>query len=514
MLNEAADLGILIASNVYNQQVRAGLCDTGVATKIDRIAIPTRSRPEALRRLLGQLTEHLTSHQRTADIWVIDDSEDVSVRAENRLLVEQAMRQGARIQYDDRLSRADFATRLAALSGISGNLVHFALLGEPHFPVTIGAARNTALLRTVGHKLLFIDDDVECVLIAPDGLQTGIGFGAESTIMSFYCDSGRLSDLAATGESLLGLHETALELHAIGRNDHEIRTSEAPVSLLRRIRNGDGRVVAGLMGIAGDSGYDDPLSYYLQHAETWKRFTESEITYRAALNNRLLLRTSRGFCISDRSTCQSHCMSVRNERLLPPFFPSFRGEDLVFGALLLSCIPGSLVGIVPRAIRHTPLKPRTYALRAAVNRIGQITAGEAAAFLIGSIQLYGTEADELFAGVGEGMMRLSRLRSEDFRDQIFAAAEPMLYAWYQQLHARSQEQLLGNSVGIGDAMVMRDKLASILQTRDICVPSDLTSSLGSDQRLFILQGALGQLGQLLCVWPQLWRAAEHLSVSQ
>ncbi len=511
ILHNAADLGLLISYDVYKEQLRAGLCDTGTAPAIDKIAIPTRNRTEALQRLLRQLTDHLEVHQRYAGILVVDDSEDSAICGENRRIVAQAVRQGAHIQYEDRMSRTDFAKKLAALSGVPYDLVHFALLGEPQLPVTIGSARNTALLQTAGHKLLFMDDDVECVLIAPEDIHSGIEFGAENTDISFYSDSTKLSGLTGTGESLLDLHDRALELHAIGRSDNEIRTSKTPVSLLRRIRNGNGRVLAGLMGIAGDSGYDDPFSYYLQNSETWRRFTESETIYRAALENRLILRTSAGFCVSDRSTCQSHCISLRNDGLLPPFLPSLRGEDLVFGTLLLACIPGSLVGIIPRAIKHTPLTPRTYAPESAINRIGNITAGEAAAFLIGSIQLRGTEADELFTCVGDGLMQLSRMQSTEFRAQIFTAAEPMLYAWYQQLHARSEDRLYRNSSGRRDAINLRDKLERLLQTKDICTPCDLSSSFGSEKSLSILQENLGRLGQLLRVWPLLWQAAEHLS---
>ena len=185
ILHNAVNLGLLISHDAYNGQLRAGLCDTGDASEIDRIAIPTKNRAEALQRLLGQLTEHLNVHQRYATILVVDDSEDAATCRKNFRIVEEAGRQGIPIQYEDRISRADFAKKLAALSGISNELIHFALLGEPQLPVTIGSARNTALLQTAGHKLLLIDDDVECVLVSPEGLQQGIEFGAENTTYRF-----------------------------------------------------------------------------------------------------------------------------------------------------------------------------------------------------------------------------------------------------------------------------------------------------------------------------------------
>jgi hypothetical protein len=191
--------------------------------------------------------------------------------------------------------------------------------------------------------------------------------------------------------------------------------------------------------------------------------------------------------------------------------PSLRGQDLVFGALLFFCVPGSLIGTIPRALQHSPVSTRAYAPQAALRRIGGVTGGEAAAFLIGSTALRGTRHDQRLAWMGDELVQISKMHSAEFLAQIYESAEPMLYAWYRQLESRVRCCAAGTSLGSEDAILLRDKVEEILRTRRIRTPSDLVAQAGPERGLSVLLSTLGKFGQLLQVWPELLETARQMT---
>jgi len=91
----------------------------------------------------------------------------------------------------------------------------------------------------------------------------------------------------------------------------------------------------------------------------------------AALQNRLnWLGSSRPSIM--KMPFMSQITGVDNSHLLPPYFPAFRGEDVLFGAMLISMHPQSVALEYPWNVPHLPLETRTFELSDPVSGGGGI----------------------------------------------------------------------------------------------------------------------------------------------
>ena len=68
----------------------------------------------------------------------------------------------------------------------------------------------------------------------------------------------------------------------------------------------------------------------------------------------------------------SQMTGLDNSHLLPPYFPAFRGEDLLFGTMVEAMYHRGALVEYPWAVPHLPLEAREYSIRAPVAKAGGI----------------------------------------------------------------------------------------------------------------------------------------------
>jgi hypothetical protein len=306
------------------------------------VGVPTRDRPDCLRRCLLSHLESGRRHGRDIDFMVVDDSTTAAARAANReLLGELAVRWEARFVYAGPEERAGFAEALVRKAGLPEAAVRFALLPDGGWPVATGSSRNALLLLTAGALLLQVDDDTLCRLAPAPGARPGLAFSQRPDPTEFWFPDGDgpllpLSD--PVGADLLAVHEGLLGTTVPGPNG--------------------GPVLATAAGVAGDSGMGTAVYFLLLDGASRNRLVRSPEVYRAALTGRRLLRA-----VSQATVCRpGYSMALNlgldNRRLLPPFLPVMRNQDGVFAALMRACFPDSLFGFLPWTVVHEPPTPR------------------------------------------------------------------------------------------------------------------------------------------------------------
>ena len=69
----------------------------------------------------------------------------------------------------------------------------------------------------------------------------------------------------------------------------------------------------------------------------------------------------------------SQLTGLDNSQLLPPYFPAFRGEDALFGAMLVAMHHHSISLEYPWSVPHLPLESRTSNLQAPIAAAGGIS---------------------------------------------------------------------------------------------------------------------------------------------
>jgi hypothetical protein len=317
---------------------------------VTSVCIVTRDRPFELGRCLAGLVDHLRVHARHPRIRVFDDASDPRASEACRALVSaRALETCTEMEYVGYTEKRWL--RQALIEGdVPADVVEFALFGSPVFQRRLGANRNAILLLTAGELSLSVDDDVEWRLAAPPEPRDGIGYFSGYDPSEYWFFSDRAATLAAlrfVDVDLLGAHERLL----------------GPIAAAPKPYGPDGRVVGTITGIAGDCGMDTPRWAWLS-GPSWHRLTATAMAFQSAFRSREVLKVVDRGTVSDGRFCMAPCLAVDNRAPLPPFFPSGRNTDGVFGATLRTCFPDAYIGHLPVAVLHSPSPPREFAAHA------------------------------------------------------------------------------------------------------------------------------------------------------
>lgn len=506
-LEQAVNSRLLLSLDEVRNYLLDRLAVLPRSKAIDMIGIPTRNRPAQLQRLLSGLSEHLAFFQRAVEILVVDDSESTEMQAANiRVLAMFADDAGMTIRYGNRERRKAFARSLAESASLPVAAVSFALSGYDEYPVSVGACRNAILLDSIGHCLLYLDDDVQCRLAAIPGAQQGLSFRPDNYYGRFFIDRDEIESCEFVNEDLLGAHERILNTD---RNTVQVALAESagvsavPMTFLKHIAGGNAAVVASFTGLLGDAAMDDPLPYFVHGPETLATLTQSESLYRAAIKNRLIFRGARANLITDQHDYMSYCMGIDNTDLLPPFMPVQRAEELVFGSLLCRCIPGALFGTIPRAILHQPGGVREFGTHAAIHRAGKFTVGEMICDLIQADNAKGCGRAEVMISTGRRLKEAVSLRDCDLRDYLRLAVEPIVARQLQALELALEQLPHNPDFWVDDVLRIKAACLSSLNNRDFSVASDLEAIWEPVECRRRFRQLTGQTAELLSYWPEI-----------
>lgn len=480
------------------------------------VAVPTRNRPQTLRTLLQGLVLNLEAFGRTIELLIVDDSDIPEMQRENlRVLEACTSSPNVSTRYANGEDRREFACALARESGVELELALFALTNIYHFPVAPGAARNAILFASAGECVLYLDDDVQCRWVTVPDSTDGFEFNPNAFNGHFFADSADVELCHFVHEDLLALHEHLLN---VSRSTLEHTTTTANVvdfsglspGLLQHMGSGNSSIVASFFGLLGDAAIDDPLQYFLQGPETLAALTSSEEFYRNALSNRMILRGARGFLITKELECMSYCMALNHQELLPPFLPVQRAEEMVFGSLLMKCVPGVLFGVVPRAILHKPQPARGFAPEAAFDRAGKFTAGELINLLIATTSVHGVSRGDRLLSVAGQLKTVARLDDRDLMKLLRKRIEPALVFQIQQLELALQKLLCVPDFLANDILRLRDCCMSALNDRDFTVPYDFETLWPAHECRARFRQLIWRFACLLEKWPALLDAANSL----
>ena len=100
------------------------------------------------------------------------------------------------------------------------------------------------------------------------------------------------------------------------------------------------------------------MGYLAFTGASLQRLIHSEEFYRHVITSRQLLRVTTREMISDFSFSMLTFCGLDNREMLPPNPPRQRGQDLVFGQILLRCFEAALSGHVPLALGQQPVPSR------------------------------------------------------------------------------------------------------------------------------------------------------------
>lgn len=508
LLRDAVKHGILITEDELRMRLVNCFSRSTPQPPIGIIAIPTRERPQMLRRLLSEIVPVVLRADHEITLAIVDASTSSGMEAEY-LKVICEYRDKVRISYWTKASRERVAYESASATGIVPDVAFFGLCGSSKWPVSTGASRNLILALCAGRTVLFVDDDIRWRCTGPDQVSDGVTFRAGARNVRFFRDREDFESLRFETMDLLEVHENAFRVaHALG-NNHESTTetlNSISQEFLNYLERDTPEVRVSMLGLAGDAGIDDPIQYYIHGPEGFATLVADADLYHGSLSNRLLLCAPTCVTLTRDWPCMAGCMAVNNNSLLPPFSPVQRAQEMVFDALVKKCVSSELSVVSPQAVLHDPYPPRQFEKGAAPVRGGKFLMNETIAAVIKGETIHGDRTSERLASIGSSLLELSGQSDHALRVYLSGVLETYLVGLISQVERVIESVSANRELWLQDALAIRASLIHSLANGDHSVPWDCEQIWNEETGRREFRTALEMMGHFLTVWPKLAEA--------
>lgn len=346
-----------------------------------RIFVITCDRPEAVERLLDSMLREgkLSRHEA---LFLVDDSREPASRAANRDIVARFnTRSPTDMQYiGEEAQRALLAGLTDALPEARAGL-HFLLERERWAGHgTYGRARTLCLLLSVGYRAIVMDDDVLCQALLPPISEGGLGIaGGALRQAAFASDREALMRAATPADfdplsghaSLLGstVGRAVATFCPEGLDPAQLEGMNAGlVSMLEA----DTRILVTQTGSWGDPGTSSPHWVLMLGPDSLSRLLAVPQGLAQLLENRSSWLGSTRPTLIKMATL-SQMTGLDNSALLPPYFPAFRGEDRLFGAMVEAMHHRATALEYGWCVPHLPIESRSFNIREPIAASGGIS---------------------------------------------------------------------------------------------------------------------------------------------
>lgn len=326
-----------------------------------RVFIMTCDRPRAIERLLQSMimAGNLGRHE---ELFLVDDSRDPANAELNRDMVRQFnLTSPVDMRYVGRQEQARLVQEIGArLPGSDAHLDF--LVGAERWAgyKTYGRTRTLCLLLSVGRRAIVLDDDVVCAAVATPHRDEGVGFRSNRLSDFYESEQDMLSRTRREDFDPLSGHAKCLGLdlgHALdelGAQDLKPEDLKGANSLFLSQWDADSPVLVTQSGTVGDPGSPSPNWIYMLDRESAQRLLASPLGLDGAMRSHHFWRGQPRPTFGKMAYI-SQMTGLDNAAYLPPYFPVFRGEDSLFGAMVEHLHPRAAVLEYDWAVPHLPL---------------------------------------------------------------------------------------------------------------------------------------------------------------
>jgi len=485
--------------------------------RVSWVALPTQNRPRELCRALSSYVENARKFGSRYGILITDGSDEQLTR---QAVSEAAAYGGPPIRYLGGPEKLQFCEQLARRADVPPNVVQTALFGFRDGSISTGANRNTILLATVGELLITADDDTLCrVACKIDAELPTLAFRGhdDPQVVSLYADRECVlgsrtwedRDWVAEHERVLGASPFTI-MRAFLRTGVMPQLESACPHVLEMLMRGTGRVTVSIGGSAGDSGYQRGSSFLLHPDPLVRRqLISSESEFWRLLHSREIVRESLDYSIAHvPGTTQAMFAGLDNRDILPPFFPSYRNQDGVFGAITGLCVRDACFAHVPIVMQHIPGSFREFD----PSGIGRLRVCD---WIFAACSLWSPgpvmDSNRRIKSLGWHLEALGALPQAEFCAVMMPPVFTRLAAVIKQIEAVSAEHNY-REYWVKEVDVILERFVSSALDPDYLVPSDIDVA-SVPNRASHLREMIRTYGQLLSSWPELVVAAKELAAA-
>lgn len=367
VLNSISRMGLMLSAKRKAEELQPATV-TSEETRSHCYCILTCDRPEAVLRLLDSLSQY-HDFQDNNRYFLVDDSREAEHQQRNQALCDSFSRnQGIKLHYFGPQEQRDVQRRLEQALPEHREGIDFLLGTQAQDKATYGRSRNWALFLASDNKLVLLDDDVLFRRMRAPAASSATVLTSAIRSAHFFsnpADWEALSDPEnqdpTAGEFTAALGKTLPEALAL------IRGEKLPPEAFRQLSardytycRSDSRVLITSCGSVGDPGTSSNTWLYLLDKESRENLYVDEASYRRHIVERNLWSGRKDYAFLNSFVLISQITGIDARECLPPYFPMYRNEDLLFGEMLRYLHPFAFQLDLPWAVPHLPLEKRRW----------------------------------------------------------------------------------------------------------------------------------------------------------
>lgn len=482
---------------------------------ISSVFIITADRPASCGNALSSFIESSRRNGRQPRFLVMDDAKSLESRAGcMKQIDERAEQFGDSVAYCGRQEKELYVRNLERM-GIDGDVARFALLGiNDDDLVTIGANRNCALVESIDEVAFSVDDDLVCQVAPHPQRHAALRLCGHFDARDYWTFADRNEVIAQThweDVDVLKQHERLLGA-SLGNLVAEAGIANIDIQhacdhMLAGMLRGTSHVSVTVGGIAGDSGGRAAKWMLASSGQTMANLMASRAAYDMAFSSREVLGVAPQPSVTHKPFCQTANIGLDNRSLLPPFFPVGRGEDTVFGVLLVSAFPHCFLGHVPFALLHLAEGGRKY------EQSFEYRISELLGHLIASSPCpAGMSRPMALRKIGRHLEEIARLSDEDFWAVVCDTVRDQTTFSMRVAQKGFSEEKFAACPDYWQQEMLNWHLQTVKQLQDFTsfVPDEYKSRYSLQLAKIKTQDMVAKAGKLLCTWPDLIEAAREL----
>ena len=402
----------------------------------------------------------------------------------------------------------------AELKGVDQRALGFGLRGGDEWAYRGGANRNWWLFETAGAASVLVDDDE-----GPESLTLGSG---EGVIANSNFHPLRFQPLPGSGVPAADTDAPSfVQVHSdiIGRsasallmgdeNGADVDLSSCRGELAYSLLELHPAVVVSAAGVAGHPGWGSRrLLWYLQGADR-KTVVEDRRTYKDLSTSPSVCWAADKLTISHSPFFRAGCAGFNGTTALPPFPPVGRNDDGVLGLVIHRCFaPGSIAHVPIGVVHHRPPgaenDPFSFTL----------TTNDYLSLILQDHELpHRIDSDPMrhVESLGAHLVECAAAPPAHFADYLSDLSHEQGAAEYRALsalldHHHGRPKWWAREIQKRQAMIDRHARENVVDISDIA---------GADRLMRVghLQRAVRLYGELLQIWPAVYRVARELRES-
>jgi hypothetical protein len=364
VLDMVKDAGLMTSAESVAQRLTQNV-QPAVDLPPTRVFIITCDRPTAVQRLLESML-HAGNLSRHEHLFLVDDSRDQHNADMNQEAAAKFnLSSPKNIQYVGAEAQQQLMDGLIAELPEHEQGIRF-LIDRPRWndKKTYGLARTMSLLLSVGCRAIVMDDDVICAAVTSPHKSEGLTFGDSPREVDFYSSEQDILNRTAKADfdplsghaQCLGL-TMAQAIKKLGFDKLQGHDLQGANAAYINLWDSDTPVLITQCGTLGDPGTPSTSWVYNVDADSARRLLASLGGLEGALVNRHYWM-GQPRPMFNKLAVISQITGLDNSNLLPPYFPVFRGEDYLFGAMTEYLHPNAATLDYDWCVPHFPLDAR------------------------------------------------------------------------------------------------------------------------------------------------------------